>query len=123
MAQSLPPPNTNNLPKIGTSTMTRVVQSVSPEQWVHSTNNSNGEINIEESIKKYLAILALRTTPQKNGMPSPATCLMNRNLRTTLPLFSVNKKRGKPKKSKTFSAEAKTINMQKNINHFNPVQQ
>ena len=44
----------------------------------------------------YLAILALRTTPQKNGMPSPATCLMNRNLHTILPSFNADKKRGKP---------------------------
>ena len=48
----------------------------------------------------YLAILALRTTSQKNGMSSPATCLMNRNLRTILPSFNVNKKQGKPKNPK-----------------------
>ena len=48
----------------------------------------------------YLAILALQTTPQKNGMPSPATCLMNRNLQTILPSFNVDKKRGKPKNPK-----------------------
>ena len=68
----------------------------------------------------YLAILALRTTPQKNGMPSPATCLMNRNLRTILPLFNVNKKRRKPKNPKP---SVQKINMPKNINHLNPVQQ
>ena len=51
----------------------------------------------------YLAILALRTTPQKIGMPSPATCLMNRNLRTVLPSFNADKKekRGKPKNPKS----------------------
>ena len=56
-------------------------------------NNSNSEI-------RHLAILALRRTLQKNDMPSPATCLMNRNFRTILPSFNVNKKRGKPKNPK-----------------------
>ena len=38
----------------------------------------------------YLALLALRTTPFPNGQPAPATILMNRQLRTTLP--AVNNK-------------------------------
>ena len=33
-------------------------------------------------------------------MPSPATCLMHRNLRTILPSFNANKKRGTPKNPK-----------------------
>ena len=62
---------------------------------------SNGFIErtiqtVKSTLKKALrnneAILALRATPQKNGMPSPATCLMNRNLRTILPSFDANKK-------------------------------
>ena len=34
-------------------------------------------------------------------MPSPAACLMNRNLRTILPSFDPNKNVGKPKNPKS----------------------
>ena len=64
------------------------------------TVNSTLKKALRNNEDPYLAILALRTTPQRNGMPSPATCLMKRDLRTILPSFNVNKKRGKPKSPK-----------------------
>ena len=107
----------------------------------HDTSNpgypqSNGFIErtiqmVKPTLKKalrnnedpYLAVLALRTTPQKNVRPSPATCLMNRNLSTILPSFNVNKKRGKPKNPKPSMPKQNYDQHAKEHKALNPVQQ